>query len=225
MARKSNNVVELQTKAVHLQPKSATQDYLLRAIPRHSLVVTMGPAGVGKTWCVVNTALNLLQQGKIERLILSRSNIPTGRTLGAFPGTIEEKMAPWLSPMTSEIVKRLGEGDYRSKLNKGTIQFQPLETIRGASFEKSFIMVDEAQNLTFEEVKAITTRIGEHSHMVLMGDPMQRDQNDSGLVVLKRMIDEQKLWEQIPIVEFSVNDIVRSDIVATLVKAYLKFTP
>lgn len=210
----------LVEKAVHIQPKTQTQDRLLRAIENNQLVVTIGPAGVGKTFCAVNAAVNLLVQGKVKKLVLVRANIPTGKTLGSFPGDIYDKLSPWLAPMTGEIKKRLGVNDYEAKQHSGQIEFHPLETIRGASFENTIILVDESQNLTYEEVKAITTRIGENSKMILMGDPMQRDTRDSGLVEFKKVI--QKFNLDVPVVEFSVDDIVRSDLVAQLVKAYMK---
>jgi phosphate starvation-inducible PhoH-like protein len=210
----------LVQKAVHIQPKTANQDRLLRAIEQAQLIVTIGPAGVGKTWCAVNAAVNLLVQGKAKSIILTRANIPTGPTLGSFPGDIGDKLGPWLAPMVNVIKQRLGSGDYDAKKHSGQIQFQPLETIRGASYENAIILVDEAQNLSYEEVKAVTTRIGENSKMVLMGDPMQRDTRDSGLVEFKKIINKYDL--EIPIVEFTVDDIVRSDIVAVLVKAFIK---
>lgn len=211
----------LVEKAVHIQPKTQNQDRLLRAIERSQLVVTIGPAGVGKTYCAVNAAVNLLVQGRVKKLVLVRANIPTGKTLGSFPGDIYDKLGPWLAPMTSEIKKRLGSNDYDAKRHAGQIEFHPLETIRGASFEKTIILVDEAQNLTYEEVKAITTRIGEGSQMILMGDPMQRDTKDSGLTTFKRIINKYNL--DVPVIEFELEDIVRSDLVAQLVKAYVKY--
>ena len=211
----------LVDKAIHIQPKTENQNRLLRAIELNQLVVTIGPAGVGKTYCAVNAAINLLVQGKTKKLVLVRANIPTGKTLGSFPGDIYDKLGPWLAPMTSEIKKRLGANDYEANRHSGQIEFHPLETIRGASFENTIILVDESQNLTYEEVKAITTRIGENSKMILMGDPMQRDTRDSGLVTFKRVI--KKYGIDIPVVEFGVDDIVRSDLVAELVKAYMKY--
>ena len=218
---RSSQPRSLVEKAVHIQPKTQNQDRLLRAIERAQLVVTIGPAGVGKTYCAVNAAVNLLVQGKVKKLVLVRANIPTGKTLGSFPGDIYDKLGPWLAPMTSEIKKRLGANDYDAKRHSGQIEFHPLETIRGASFEDTIILVDESQNLTYEEVKAITTRIGEGSKMILMGDPMQRDTRDSGLTTFKKIINEFDL--DIPVIEFELDDIVRSDLVAQLVKAYVKY--
>jgi len=207
-------------KAIHIEPKNVKQDRFLRAIENYQLVLGIGAAGTGKTWCAVQSAINLLVQGRVKKIVLCRANVPTGRTLGAFPGTVIDKLEPWLAPMTSVIKKRLGTNDYDAKLRAGQIEFQPLEVIRGASFENTIILVDEAQNLTYEEVKAITTRIGEGSQMVLMGDPMQKDTRDCGLVVFGSIIKNDNL--PVPIVEFGVEDIVRSDIVGMLVKSFMK---
>ena len=142
--RSSSTPKPLVQKAVHIQPKTENQDRLIRAIERNQLVVTIGPAGVGKTYCAVNAAVNLLVQGKAKKLVLVRANIPTGKTLGSFPGDIYDKLGPWLAPMTSEIKKRLGANDYDAKRHSGQIEFHPLETIRGASFEDTVILVDES---------------------------------------------------------------------------------
>lgn len=213
--------VVTQSRAIHIQPRGRHQDELLRAIAKFPLVVAIGPAGVGKTWCAVQAAANLLASGDVDRIVLTRTNAPTGRTLGSFPGTVRDKLEPWLSPMTSVLKNRLGITNYESKVHAGTIEFYPLETIRGASFERTVVLVDEAQNLTYEEVKAITTRIGEGSRMILMGDPQQRDIRDSGLTRFETIVAHYGL--PVPVVRFTVDDIVRSDIVGLLVRAFVDF--
>lgn len=219
---KSNVVVVSKVeKAIHIQPKTANQDLLLRAIENSMLTVAIGPAGVGKTWCAVNSAVNLLVKGEGRRLVLTRANVPTGRSLGFFPGNINDKLEPWLAPMISVLKQRLGVADYEAKLHSGQITFCPLETIRGASFTDTIILVDEAQNLTYEEVKAITTRLGEGSRMVLMGDPMQKDTKDCGLSVFRDIIKRYSL--EVPVIVFTTDDIVRSDLVAQLVKTFMSY--
>lgn len=185
------------------------------------MVVAIGPAGTGKTYCAVNSACNLLYSGSIKRIVLTRPNLSTGRSLGFFPGTIQEKLEPWLAPMISELKSRMTKGEYDSKVHAGTIQIQPLETIRGASFEATAILVDEAQNLTYEELKAVSTRLGEGSRMIFMGDPAQRDTKESGLVEFKAIIKKYGL--PIPVVEFTIDDIVRSDLVGKLVKSFMQY--
>ena len=206
-------------QAVHIQPKNYTQNQLIRAIEDYPLVITTGPAGVGKTFVTVNVALNLLAKGKYRRIVLTRPNIPTGRSLGFFTGDIKDKMEPWLAPMLSEIKERIGTNRYDNMHRRGNLVIQPMETIRGSSFNNSIILVDEAQNLNYEEVKAITTRIGENSKMILMGDPMQTDTKNNGLTSLVKISESQGL--EIPLIKFDVNHIVRSDIVRALVIAYM----
>lgn len=215
------------SKAIHIQPKTENQSLLLDAVRliettgSASIVVATGPAGTGKTFVSVNAVVNLLQKGVVKRVVLTRPNVSTGRSLGFFPGSIKEKLEPWLAPMISEFKKRLGVGNYDSKVHAGTIAIYPLETIRGASFEHTAILVDEAQNLNYEELKALSTRLGEGSIMIFMGDPAQRDTRDSGLVEFEKII--QRYGLPVPIVKFTVDDIVRSDLVGKLVRAFMKF--
>lgn len=214
------------TKAIHIQAKTENQSLLLDAIraaevtPGAAIVVATGPAGTGKTYISVNAVVNLLQKGVIQRIVLTRPNVSTGRSLGFFPGSVQEKLEPWLAPMISVLKKRLGGGDYDARVHNGSISIYPLETIRGASFENTAILVDEAQNLNYEEIKALSTRLGEGSIMIFMGDPAQRDTRDSGLVEFEKLVQRYQL--PIPVVKFTIDDIVRSDLVGLLVRAFTK---
>lgn len=216
--KQSKNVTHMHTQ--HIQPKSENQDLFLNAIRNNTVIVGIGPAGVGKTYLAVNEAINSLSKNSSRNIILSRSNMPTGRSLGSFPGDIKDKIEPWLAPMITEAKKRLGTSCYENQYRLGNIQYQPLETIRGCSFNNSDILFDEAQNLTYEEVKAITTRIGDRSRLVLMGDPFQSDLRQSGLMQFVDVM--QKHGVDIPVVRFTADDIVRSDIVRDIVIALLK---
>lgn len=212
---------ELETStSFHIQPKTAAQQFLLDSIEEAVLTIAIGPAGTGKTYCSAMKAAQLYLKGDYESIILTRPNVPTGRSLGAFPGSVEDKMMPWLKPVLCVLEKALGKGKYEFMLSKGLIQIQPIETIRGQSFENSIILCDESQNLMLTEIKAMTTRIGENSKMILMGDPAQNDlrAEDS----LNHFADLcYKYNIHVPIVRFGINDIVRSDIVADLCKMFL----
>ena len=211
----------LRDKSFHIQPKTSNQQRLLKAIDEHEITVTLGPAGTGKTFCSASKVAQLYLRGGYSNIILSRANVPTGRTLGAFPGTIEEKLSPWLMPITSVLEKQFGKTKYEYLISRQIIQMQPLETIRGRSFENSLVIVDESQNLTFEEIKAITTRLGENSKMIMSGDASQSDvHNGNGIIKFVNMCDKHGI--DIPIIEFNTNDVVRSDIVGKLVKMFVK---
>jgi phosphate starvation-inducible protein PhoH and related proteins len=205
----------------HIQPKNDKQQDLLNAIKAYPITVTIGSAGTGKTYCSTSMMASLYLSGKYNKIILTRSNVPTGRSLGAFPGTVQEKMAPWLLPITNVLERYFGESFYQYLCRKQVVEIQPLETIRGRSYENSLVIVDEAQNLTIEELKAITTRLGENSKMVLTGDNTQADIKN-GEDLLKFVNACEKHGIHIPIIRFNSDDIVRSDIVGQLVKMFEK---
>jgi len=221
-AKKESFLQEVNASAAfHIQPKNTTQQYLLDCIDHNVMTVAVGPAGTGKTFCTGMKAAQLYLKGGYSNIILTRANVPTGRSLGYFPGTVEEKMEPWLRPITNVLKDGLGKGRYEYMVSKEQVVVQPIETIRGNSFEKSIIIVDEAQNLCLEEIKAITTRIGENSKLILLGDPNQSDVKDGDdLLDFVEMCNHHSI--DVPIVRFTVNDIVRSDIVAQLIKMFTK---
>lgn len=209
------------SSAFHIQPKNEKQNFLLESIEHNAMTVCIGPAGTGKTFCAGMKAAQLFLKGNHDRIILSRANVPTGKSLGYFPGTVQEKMTPWLLPMMDVLKDGLGKGRYDYMLTKEQIEIQPIETIRGRSFENAVVIVDEAQNLNIAEIKAVTTRLGENSKLIMLGDPAQSDvHNGNDLTDFVDMCNRHDI--EIPIVKFGVNDIVRSDIVASLVKMFLR---
>jgi len=225
MSRKSKKesfAIELNSSAAfHIQPKNATQQYLLDSIESSVMTVCIGPAGTGKTFCSGMKTAQLYLKGQYKKIIITRPNISTGKSLGYFPGTVEEKLEPWLKPITSVLEEAMGKGRFECDLRQKRIEIQPLETIRGNSFEDSIILVDEAQNLDLEELKALTTRIGEKSKLVLMGDPNQSDVKNG--MALTRFVDMcVKHGIACPIVRFTLEDVVRSDIVKQLLTMFYK---
>jgi len=205
----------------HVIPKNEKQDKLIRAIKVYPITVTIGCAGTGKTYCSAGTVASLYMQGKYDKIVVTRANVPTGKTLGHFPGTIQDKMTPWLLPMLEVFEKAFGKEKYKYMMNKGEIEIQPIETIRGRSYENALVLVDEAQNLSMDELKAISTRLGENSKLILMGDPAQSDvRNGEDLLRFCKLIKNCGI--SLPVVEFTVDDIVRSDIVADLVRMFIK---
>lgn len=182
--------------------------------------IVRGSAGTGKTYLAASVAAQCLANRSIGTIVISRPNVPTGKSLGAFPGTVEEKMAPWLLSITDTLKQQLGVALYENEVKLGHIQVQPIETIRGRSFENAMLLFDESQQLTKDEVKAIVTRIGKYSRLVLMGDPSQRDNNADGLEYLIGLAARHHL--PVAVHTFNSDDIVRSDICRLFVKAFEK---
>jgi phosphate starvation-inducible PhoH-like protein len=199
-----------------LNPTQA--DYLdaLRLSPQ---VIVLGPAGTGKTWIAATHAADLYRNKRIDKIILTRPNVPCGRSLGYFPGTIEEKFAPWAAPVIEAIKERMGKGAYEVALKNGAIELLPFEVMRGRSFKNAFVLLDEAQNCTVAEIKTFLTRIGEDCTVVVNGDVSQCDlEQASGLGTVIHLIKSQML--SVPVIQFTRDDIVRSGVCAMWVRAF-----
>lgn len=206
---------------ITLQTKNRNQAEYVRAIYSSPQTVVLGPAGTGKTYIAATIAAKLYEEKEIDKIILTRPNVPSGRSLGFFPGTLEEKMAPWLGPVISVLNKHLGANVVDLAIKKGNIEVVPFETMRGRSFENTFVILDEAQNTSPEEMKMFLTRIGEDSKVIINGDVSQSDlKATSGLSHMIHMVNKYKI--PVPIVEFGVDDIVRSELCKTWIKAYIK---
>lgn len=203
---------------VNIEPMNDKQKDCYIDLLNTPCVILMGSAGTGKTFLAASVAAKDLAERRIRRIILSRANVPTGKSLGAFPGTVEEKMAPWLLPITDVLRMQLGSGFYDYAVKAGQIVIQPIETIRGRSFDDSIVLMDEAQQLTIDEIKAITTRIGQYSKLFLMGDRAQRDVRTDGLGWLQSLVDKHNL--PVGMHTFTSDDIVRSGLCKDFVKAF-----
>jgi phosphate starvation-inducible protein PhoH and related proteins len=222
MKRKETANVINHKPTIHYSPKTQGQAELYHDLDNVNLMVALGPAGTGKTYTCCVKAASWLVRGAIHHIILTRANVSTGKSLGAVPGTLEEKLEPWMMPMTDVLREALGKGFYEYNVKRGRIETVAIETIRGRSFQNAMILVDEAQQLTIDELKAITTRIGEGSVLVLMGDPKQSDlQNRSGLMSFVDMLDRHDPVG-CGVIEFDLDDIVRSDTCAQMVRMFYK---
>lgn len=207
---------------IDFSPKTQQQAELQHQLRNNNLVVALGPAGTGKTFTACTQAAIWLVGGHIDRVVLARANVPTGKSLGAIPGTLEEKLEPWVMPMTDVLRNQMGRAYFEHAVSKGKIETVALETIRGRSFDNAMILIDEAQQLTMDEIKAITTRIGLGSVLVLMGDPKQTDKvNLTGLVNFTEMLSKHNIAST-SYVEFDLDDIVRSDTCANMVRMFYK---
>jgi len=196
-----------------------TQSEYLAALRASPQVVVIGPAGTGKTWLAATYAADLYRNRQISKIVLTRPNIPCGRSLGFFPGTLNEKFAPWATPVIDAMKERMGKAPFEIALKNGDIEMVPFEVMRGRSWRDAFVLLDEAQNTTPTEIKTFLTRVGEDCTMVINGDVSQCDLADaSGLRMVIQLINSHRL--PIPVVEFTHADIVRSNLCAMWVRAF-----
>jgi phosphate starvation-inducible protein PhoH and related proteins len=207
-----------------IAPLNARQAAYLDALRTEDQVVVLGPAGTGKTWIAATYAADLYRQRQIDKIILTRPTVPCGRSLGFFPGDLNEKFAPWAAPLTEAIAERIGRAAYEIALKNGDIEFVPFEVMRGRSWKDAFILLDEAQNATPAEMKMFLTRVGEDCTLVVNGDVSQSDlRSDSGLLAVLNLVRSQSL--PVAVVEFTDADIVRSGNCAMWVRAFAQASP
>lgn len=214
---------KLKKNSPTLKALNEKQADLIRAILEEDLIIVEGPAGTGKTYIPAVLACDLLDQGKVNKIILTRPNIPSGKSLGYFPGSLEEKMEPWVKPFLSVMASRLQQGVISTGLKNNKFEIVPFETMRGRSFDNCFIFLDEAQNTSAHEMEMFLTRIGEGSTTIINGDMSQSDTMDrynSGLAVAKRMAAKHKI-PNTRIIQFTEDDIVRSGMCEAWVKAFI----
>lgn len=221
------NVVPISKKRKYLVERcpapiiamNAKQAEYLGYLRSQAQVFVLGPAGTGKTWIAASYAADLYRGGVVKKIILTRPNVPCGRSLGFFPGRLEEKFAPWAVPITDTIRDRLGAAVFDIAVKNGNIEVVPFEVMRGRSWRDSFVLLDEAQNTSAEEIKMFLTRIGEDCITVVNGDVAQCDlDKESGLRIALNLIRDKAL--PVPVVEFLVDDIVRSGMCALWVRAF-----
>jgi len=204
-----------------ITPRTDRQGDLINAIKSSSQVLILGPAGTGKTYVTATCAADLYILKKIDKIIITRPHVAVGKDIGFLPGTLEEKAQPWALPVLDVLVKHLGRGAVDTALKNGNIEVATLALMRGRSFDDAFIIVDEAQNIEVSEIKMLLTRVGEGSTIVLNGDIQQSDlKGTSGLAKVIHLAKKHLL--DVPVVEFDVDDIVRSGICAEWVKVFMK---
>jgi phosphate starvation-inducible PhoH-like protein len=210
---------EREHRVQPLLPKNEKQATYIRSILRSDQVVSVGCAGTGKTFISASIAADMLRTHRIKKIVLTRPNVAAGRSLGFFPGSLEEKIEPWVAPFTEILQHRLGANAYEIARKRKDIEVVPFEVMRGRTFNNAFVILDEAQNTTPQEIKMFLTRIGDGTKVLINGDIAQSDLKDSsGLQAIIHMIDRYKL--KIPVIEFGPEDIVRSDICAQWIKAF-----
>jgi len=202
-------------------PRTDKQKDLIQAIGTSKQVLILGPAGTGKTYVTATCAADLYILKEIDKIVITRPHVAVGKDIGFLPGTLEEKAQPWALPVLDVLTKHLGKGAVETGLKAGNIEVATLALMRGRSFDNAFIIVDEAQNIEIPEIKMLLTRVGEGSTIVLNGDIQQSDlKGQSGLAKVIHL--SKKYYLDVPIVEFGVDDIVRSGICAEWVKVFMK---
>ena len=217
--RKGTPVEEYQHSFKEVVPLNFIQGEYLDAIRHNDIIFGIGSAGTGKTYIAAQYAASELFHRRVNKLILTRPNVETGRGLGFLPGTLEEKYAPYLQPFDNIFTKALGKGFYECALKNKDIEPIPLGFLRGTTFEDCIVLVDECQQMEASEFKMMLSRIGKNCKMIFSGDSEQSDIEYSGLD------DAVARLEGIPgieIVEFLDEDIVRSKICKAIIMAYRK---
>lgn len=199
----------------NVTPRSDGQARLIKAIDDYALSLAIGPAGTGKTYLAITAAVEALQKGTVERIILSRPAMEAGESLGFLPGDLHEKMAPYLRPLYDSLGDRLGGKKVRQLIDDGTIEIAPVGFMRGRTLNNAFVVIDEAQNCTYGQLKMLLSRLGWHSKMVITGDPEQSDllEGVSGLADIARCLDT---ITNIGVIYLEQKDIVRHPLVSDM---------
>ncbi|WP_419317955.1 PhoH family protein [Caulobacter sp. ErkDOM-E] len=198
-----------------IKPKSPGQSELMEAIDKKNLVMALGPAGTGKTYIAIAKAVEALEAGSVARIVLSRPAVEAGESLGYLPGDMEDKLAPYLRPLYDALTDRLSTRRMRALMAEGAIEIAPVGFMRGRTLNNAFVVIDEAQNCTYMQLKMLLTRLGWNSTMVVTGDPNQSDLLP-GISGLADVAAKFEALENIGVVRLADRDIVRHPLVAEM---------
>ena len=202
--------------------RSEKQSEYIKALKEKDIIISLGPAGTGKSFLAVSVGVTMLMEKKIDRVILSRPAVEAGEKLGFLPGDMKEKVDPYLRPLYDALYELFGAEKIDKKIESGEIEIAPLAFMRGRTLKNCFAILDEAQNATETQIKMFLTRIGENSKLVVNGDPSQIDlinKSQSGLIDSKKILKHLK---EIKIIEFDHTDVVRHPLVSKIISAYQK---
>ena len=213
--------VMIRTRKKTIVPRSATQIEYMRALASKDVIFALGPAGTGKTYVAVAQAVSQLITGSVQRLILSRPAVEAGERLGFLPGDMKEKVDPYLRPLYDALYDCMPPEQVERRIASGEIEIAPIAFMRGRTLADAFVILDEAQNTTREQMKMFLTRFGMNSRMVVCGDPKQVDiPGGPGMSGLNDAVGRLEGVEGIAVTRFSVADVVRHPIVGRIVEAY-----
>ena len=217
------DIICITSKGRPIKAKTLGQKKYIDAIAHNTITFGIGPAGTGKTYLAVAMAVNAFRAKEVNRIILTRPAVEAGEKLGFLPGDLQSKVDPYLRPLYDALFDMLGAENFNKYLERGNIEVAPLAYMRGRTLDDSFIILDEAQNTTPEQMKMFLTRMGFNSKVVVTGDVTQIDLPDgkrSGLVEVTKIL---KNMEQIEIVRFTGKDVVRHKLVQDIIRAYEKY--
>ena len=201
-----------------ITPLNEIQKRYLNAMKGFVLTFATGPAGTGKTWMCAALAAQMLESGEIDKIIITRPAVEAGESLGFLPGELEEKFDPYLQPFRDVLNERLGKSFVEFLIKRGQIEAAPLAYMRGRTFKNAFVILDESQNTTPEQMKMFLTRIGHDCRVVVNGDIKQKDIR--GICGLEDAIKRVSRIPSVKVIEFHKSDVVRSGLVQEIVEAY-----
>ena len=223
------NIIDFQPylpqkkQRVVIQARNPNQKIYLQKLQdeNKSIVLAIGPAGTGKTMLAVQHGIKLFQEGIVDKIIVTRPAVSVDEDLGFLPGTLNEKMAPWTRPIFDVFAEYYQQKDIAKMLEDGTIEISPLAYMRGRTFKNAYIIADECQNTTVNQMKMLLTRLGDGSRMVVTGDLAQADRmNDNGLINFCNLLGKQRGLNHIDIVQFDHQDIERHHAVKEILAIY-----
>lgn len=218
-----SDTVCLTIRGKPIKPKTIGQKRYVNAIRKNTVVFGIGPAGTGKTFLAVAMAVDALRKHEVNRIILTRPAVEAGERLGFLPGDLQSKIDPYLRPLYDALYEMLGPENYASYVERNMIEIAPLAYMRGRTLDDSFIILDEAQNTSAEQMKMFLTRLGNHSKAIITGDPSQTDLPGgikSGLAVAVKIL---KGIDDIAVHTFTERDVVRHKLVQKIILAYEKY--
>jgi phosphate starvation-inducible protein PhoH and related proteins len=223
------NIIDFQPylpakkQRVSIQARNANQKLYLTKLYEEStsIVLAIGPAGTGKTMLAVQFGVKLFQEGKVDKIIVTRPAVSVDEDLGFLPGTLNEKMAPWTRPIFDVLGEYYQTKEIAKMLEEGVIEISPLAYMRGRTFKNAYIVADEMQNATVNQMKMLLTRLGEGSKMVVTGDLAQADRvSDNGLIDFCNLLEKKQYLEHIDIIRFDSKDIERHNAVKEVLAVY-----
>ena len=223
MAQMNNSCIAITVKGQPVKPKTLGQKKYIDAIQNNTITFGIGPAGTGKTYLAVAMAVRAFRDEQVSRIILTRPAVEAGEKLGFLPGDLQDKVDPYLRPLYDAMFDMMGPENFQRNMEKGTIEVAPLAYMRGRTLDDSFIILDEAQNTTPEQMKMFLTRLGFNSKAIVTGDVTQIDLPNAGRSGLVEAVKVLKNIDDIAIMRLTEKDVVRHKLVQDIIAAYEKY--